>query len=241
MFWIKVGRDPKKGTIIPLFEPPPGLSPAAVRYITQMGFDQKATTVALIDMAVKKYLTIRDDEGEYSLHRTGLIANGLSSGEKKLARNFFSGTDKIILQKKNHRRLSKGIGEFKKTLKTEFGKAFFLTNRGYFFLGLLLSLAVMASMVLSSPDLATGGFISLWLSIWTFGCTMLALVVFGAWRRALSGGGRKAGVGGALLMTLFALPFFVGEIVGAGHSLHRNLLSGDSDRSGPGLFEHPVL
>ena len=36
--WFRVGRDPVKGLIIPLFEPPPGLSPAAMRLVRRMGF-----------------------------------------------------------------------------------------------------------------------------------------------------------------------------------------------------------
>ena len=31
--WSRVGKDPAKGTIIPLFSPPKGFSPAAVRYV----------------------------------------------------------------------------------------------------------------------------------------------------------------------------------------------------------------
>lgn len=40
--WAAVGRDPHSGPIVPLYEPPEGLSPAAVRYIQRMGFDRKA-------------------------------------------------------------------------------------------------------------------------------------------------------------------------------------------------------
>jgi len=211
VFWFRVGRDPEKGIIIPLFEPPAKMSPAAVRFITQMGFDNKAVTVALIDMAVKKYLTIKEKDKEYSLQRTGKIAAGLSAGEKKLAKNFFTSTDKIDLKKKNHRRIAKGISEFKTALKNEYGKNYFQANRGYFLVGLLLSLGVMAAMVLSSNDLATGGFISLWLSIWTFGVTLLALVLFAAWRQALGGKVSKGDLGGPMVLSLFALPFFIGE------------------------------
>ena len=214
VFWFRVGRDPEKGVIIPLFEPPDGLSPAAVRFITQMGFDNKATTVALIDMAVKKYLTIKEEDGNYSLHRTGQIDTLLSVDEKKLAKNFFVGIKKIVLKKENHRTISKGIGEFKKALNKIYGKNYFISNRVYFTVGLLLSLGVMAAMVLFSADLATGGFISLWLSMWTFGVTVLALIVFRAWRLTLSGKVSKGDLVGPVIISLFALPFFIGEVVG---------------------------
>ncbi len=58
--WARVGRDPAKGTIIPLFNPPKGFSPAAVRYLMQMGFDAKTMAAAVLDMAVKGFLRIRE-------------------------------------------------------------------------------------------------------------------------------------------------------------------------------------
>jgi Predicted membrane protein (DUF2207) len=35
--WRRAGRDPSRGTIVPLFAPPDGLSAAAVRYVRRMG------------------------------------------------------------------------------------------------------------------------------------------------------------------------------------------------------------
>ncbi len=48
--WRKVGHDPRKGTIIPLFAPPDGMSPAAVRYVSRMGCDERTFSAALIDL-----------------------------------------------------------------------------------------------------------------------------------------------------------------------------------------------
>ncbi|MDP6207883.1 MAG: DUF2207 domain-containing protein, partial [Roseibacillus sp.] len=39
--WLAVGRDPQKGTIIPRYGPPEGLSAAAARYIMEMAYDAK--------------------------------------------------------------------------------------------------------------------------------------------------------------------------------------------------------
>ena len=33
--WLRVGRDPRRGTVIPLFAPPDGMSAAAVRYVSR--------------------------------------------------------------------------------------------------------------------------------------------------------------------------------------------------------------
>ena len=39
--WQRVGRDPPRGTIIPLFGAPEGMSAAAVRFVEREGFDQR--------------------------------------------------------------------------------------------------------------------------------------------------------------------------------------------------------
>ncbi len=56
--WYFKGRDPKKGTIIPQFEPPADLSPADVGYISTQIYGSHLFAAALVDMAVKKYLKI---------------------------------------------------------------------------------------------------------------------------------------------------------------------------------------
>ncbi|MCU0405025.1 MAG: DUF2207 domain-containing protein, partial [Chitinophagaceae bacterium] len=53
--WIFKGRDPKKGTIFPQFEPPAGLSPPDVGYIHKQQYGSHLFVAALVDMAVKKY------------------------------------------------------------------------------------------------------------------------------------------------------------------------------------------
>ena len=54
----RVGVDPDQGAIVPQWDPPDKLSPAAVRYISRMGYDHKALTAALINAAVKGYIEI---------------------------------------------------------------------------------------------------------------------------------------------------------------------------------------
>ena len=58
--WRNVGRDPRAGTIVPLFGPPKGMSAAAVRYVSQMGMDQKAFTAAMIELGVQGHLKLAE-------------------------------------------------------------------------------------------------------------------------------------------------------------------------------------
>ena len=46
-----------------------------------MGYDQKAFTAAVVDMAVKGYLTIEEQGDEYTLRRTGKDQGNLDKGD----------------------------------------------------------------------------------------------------------------------------------------------------------------
>ena len=54
--WLIVGRDPATGVIIPLYEPPDNLSPAACRFISRMGYDKECFSVALLSLATQQAL-----------------------------------------------------------------------------------------------------------------------------------------------------------------------------------------
>ena len=83
--WSRVGKDPDKNVIIPLFNPPDNLSPSAVRYIMRMGYDNESFTASIINMAVKGYLKIKESEGKYSLIKLNSDVTKLSREEKKIA------------------------------------------------------------------------------------------------------------------------------------------------------------
>lgn len=56
--WRKWGKDPSKGTIIPQFEPPDGLSPADVGFLLKQKFTPNLFAASLIDYAVHKLVDI---------------------------------------------------------------------------------------------------------------------------------------------------------------------------------------
>ncbi|HZE22054.1 MAG TPA: DUF2207 domain-containing protein, partial [Desulfobaccales bacterium] len=102
--WNQVGRDPAKGTIIPLFGPPSGFSPAAVRVLSRMGFDDKAFAAAVVDMAVKGAVLIKEDGGDYTLTRQDAPQGALSRGEQLLTARLFPHSGSIKLENTNHTR-----------------------------------------------------------------------------------------------------------------------------------------
>ncbi len=212
--WARVGRDPEEGTIVPEYEPPDGFSPAAARYVAEMGYDDKSFTAAVVNLAVKGYLVIdEDDEGEYTLKKTG-NDTGLSPGEAVLARKLFpGGVMETVLEQSNHQRLKKAQKALRKSLKGDFEKVYFLKNTWYFAPGVVITLVTAAVMAVLGPDPAAAGFMTLWLSIWSLGCYALALQTVTAWR-TVGATGSLLKTGGALYMTLFSVPFFGGWLFG---------------------------
>lgn len=210
--WRKVGRDPRRSTIIPLFEPPHGLSPASSRFIMKMGFDHKAFSAAVVDMAVKGFLNIDEtpDKDFTLLRNPGPAPQSLSKGESRMGSELFQSSTRLALESKNHRRVSGAMNALKETLQEEYEKANFHTNGLYLLPGIVLSLLTLVGVVITAPDPGGAAGISLWLTVWSLGCYFLAIKVGKAWRNAQ---GAASGMG-AVGITIFSVPFFLGLLLG---------------------------
>ncbi|MDO9071095.1 MAG: DUF2207 domain-containing protein, partial [Deltaproteobacteria bacterium] len=210
--WYRVGRDPATGTIIPLYSPPAGFSPAGVRFVSRMGYDDKAFAAAVVDMAVKGGVLIQEDGGDYTLVRRDAAMGALSRDEQLVTAQLFSGSKSVKLENENHTRIKAAIDALKKNLQTELAKIYFVTNSVYLIPGIIITLLGVGFVVLMARDRMTAGIGAMWLTIWTVACYFLAVTVYEKWRAARGGAVKWLG---ALGTTLFALPFFVGEIAGA--------------------------
>jgi uncharacterized membrane protein YgcG len=220
MAWSAVGRDPARGVIMPLYEPPRDLSPAGMRYLLRMGFDSKTFAAAILDMAVLGYLTIKEQAGSYTLYLTGKSNLSLPPDERQVAAYLFDGRDQIWLHQENHQVISATLKALKKWLAAAEQKTYFVTNSLYLIAPVVLSIIIVISyfLALGLPQVVGGAFISVWLSIWTIGVAGLVYGAFSAWRgvfhphpSALSG---MSDIGKALFLTVFSIPFLAGEVMG---------------------------
>jgi len=216
--WVAVGKDPAKGTIWPRFGPPEGFSPAAVRCLTRMGYDERCLTAALVSMAVKGAVRIEQND-EYTLHKLDGAEAVLAPEEKAVARALFRGTDKIVLRQSSHTRIRKAITSLRTKLTNALEKRYFVTNRRYMvpaIVGSLLTL-LAAGFLMRTPEAPMFGivFMCVWLGGWTFGVAALLTAVKAQWKAAFAGGpGRWPLMVGAFFLTLFSIPFLGGEVMG---------------------------
>jgi len=140
LVWRRFGRDPQSTAIIPRFSPPAELSPAATRFIRLMSFDKKAFSAALINMAVQGYLSIEEEDGSYRLRRQDKPNfRDLANGERRVAKQLLLTADSILLDNKNHKKLSKSVRKLRESLVVEYEKAHFRRNTVFFIPGLILS------------------------------------------------------------------------------------------------------
>lgn len=175
--WFKVGKDPEKGIIIPRFDAPDGYSPAATRFVHEMGFDKKAFTASIVNMAIKGFLRIEKQDNIYELKKITEDKSMLSKGERKIAEALFKNSSSITIKQSNHTKLRNAIGKLSDQLKLDFMKINFKKNIGWWVPGLLLSIAnFITVLILSFRDeeifiaIFFGGFITCFVLsfIWGF-------------------------------------------------------------------------
>src|SRR3990167_5558395 len=133
-------KDPRHGTIIPLFEPPvlnnEHLLPADIRFILKQKFDNRCFASGIVDMAVKGYLVIEKENNQYCLKKKD--KNPTQDVYQKVAQYIFK-KDELKISNVNLDRFLSGISALKKYLKENFEGKLFNYNRGYFIAGLFLS------------------------------------------------------------------------------------------------------
>ncbi len=199
----------RRGTIIPLFAPPAGLSPESVRFIHKMAYDRKAFAAALINMAVKGFLTIsQDDGGTYTLKRTGKTVGdcALSPNEIALADALFDElTGSIELSRKTTRHPARHH-RIEERAEERVREAYFVTNAGWFAGGIaILALTALASALLAE-DPGTAIPVMLWVAGWSVGTAFLLHQAWQGWVSVFAGpGSRFANFFGAVVTTIFAV------------------------------------
>jgi hypothetical protein len=165
--WSKVGRDPEKGTIVPLFSPPKGLGPAGVRYVTRYGFDDKGFAAALVGLAVKGGLKIADDDDTFTITKLASPQGAAFTASEK-ARYSALPAGSTELRQSNHRMVGNARQSLGRALKEEYDGTVFLRNLGWFAAGLAISVIclIMGALLMPGPEGVAGLFGMLWLGGW---------------------------------------------------------------------------
>ena len=202
LIWSRVGRDPPGRIAIPEYESPKGQSPASMRYLMRMSYDDECFAAAVLSLAVKGHLVIHQESGVLGLGKTFTLvkehaagSKALSADEQQLLISLFAGGDTLVLKNSNHRRVSEAQSNHRQSIKERYTSGFFDINGRWHFVGIVLSLLLAAPAVLLPgrsevwPEwhfTTPGG----WLTLATVLAMLVANGVFGVLLRAPTVAGR---------------------------------------------------
>ena len=160
--WRYFGKDPVEGVLVTRYEPPDYFSPASLRYIQQMYYDDKVMTAAIVNLAVKRYIRIDVEQGSdgflgigkeddtYILVKTDPLGRPppMAAGERELYEELFRGRDRIALEQENHAELGEAKSAHKDSLASDYEQHYFKIN-GLLNLPAILLLVVTAVLSIS--------------------------------------------------------------------------------------------
>jgi uncharacterized membrane protein len=184
--WRRYGRDPQPGVTVTRYEPPQGLSPASLRFIRRMGYDNKVMTAAVVNLAVKGYLKVENEDDQHVLLRTdpGDNPSPLANGENELLAGLFAAGDKLILDDKYHERLNTARSAHRRSLMRDYRNRYFRTN------GLMNLPALLIASVAAALAMGPGGGPSVAV-ILTIGAMLAVIALFAYLMKQPTGIGRR--------------------------------------------------
>jgi hypothetical protein len=171
--WWRFGRDPAPGPRLPRYEPPARLGPAGVRYLDAHGYDARCLSAALLGLASRGYVRIRELGERFRVERTGKEVEWFP-GEQALARRLVPAGTRQVEMKKQHDRVIQNAREaFSKALAKHFGRLYWSSNLNYALIaGAIGVVGILAMVALQTPLVAIA---------WVGGATLATLLVFAIW------------------------------------------------------------
>lgn len=185
--WARAGRNPRAGTIVPLFAPPGDLTPAGMRYIWKMGADNRSFAAALVDMGVRGHIRLSEEDGGFfSRDKTRIERlagpSPLPPEEEAALRELARTGEQIVMEQKNHAKFSSAKKSLDDTLKDAYEGVMFNRNWGWAGAGLIFFAAAFW-LVAAAVVVATDG-AAIWQILVTVGAiavaALLALAIHGS-------------------------------------------------------------
>jgi uncharacterized membrane protein YgcG len=172
--WKRAGRDPRAGTVVPIFSPPDDLTPAGMRYVTKMGADNRAFAAALVDMGVRGHIRLVEEDGGWLSGKKTRLERLASSAplpedEQAALAQLGEPGESILMEQKNHDKFSSAKSSLSEVLKNKYEGKSFNRNYGWAAAGLLL---FIAALWISAAAVAAATYSA---SIWQIGVVLGSL------------------------------------------------------------------
>lgn len=149
--WTAVGRDPEKGTIIPLFHPPAGFSPALVHFVHRMGWANMgwtAFTASIFNLGVKGLVSIDNTGSKLKITVTNKTDTTELSPAEQLVYRYINSKGSLVIDTANGAAINTKREEFLKAVASENRAVYFNNNALFVFGGVALSAVLLGGLVL---------------------------------------------------------------------------------------------
>jgi hypothetical protein len=154
--WLLVGRGPRLDSVVVTYEPPNGLSPAALRYLWKMECDFRVCTAGILNLAKKGYLSITALEDGISLQLAKDDWDPLAPDENELLTGLFEdGRRSVTVRHQKDGNFEQFRGRLARTLDAWLRPTLFEQNRPFLLLGIGLSVLGFYFMQ-TRPDVDKG-------------------------------------------------------------------------------------
>ncbi len=157
--WRRVGRDPRKGVIIPRYQPRQGHTPAGLRYLRRMGYDMRCFSSDVLALAVGGHLRINRDKkflkDEWRLDRNGAaeLPRPATPIQQTLLTKLFTGGPSLVLRNTNATTVQGARDAHRKALDHDFHPHYFNRNTRSVFVAAAIAIGAGTLAVILS-----GGF-----------------------------------------------------------------------------------
>jgi len=148
--WNKVGRDPKKGTIIPLFHPPEGLSPATTQWVHRQGFKGNgwdAFTAGIFDLGVRGLVTVDNTDKQLTVTATDAKPSAPLPADEQVLYDYFARSGAITINRSNGPTLDGKRAAMLGAITGPNRGLYFSSNALYTFGGVVIGLLCLVAMV----------------------------------------------------------------------------------------------
>ena len=181
--WLRIGPGPKPGAVVTQYEPPEGLSAAAVRYVVTTGSDGRSFAAVIAELAARGCLRVEPQDGKYKLSRMmsdRATEAKLAAEEKRILSMLFEDGPTIeltpALDQRNTAQNSRYVAAIQQELSKRLDGLYFTKHAGIIALGVLATLvcALLFAARVSGRD--TSG--ALFFTIWALGAGLMIGLLF---------------------------------------------------------------
>ena len=217
--WLKIGPEPERGAVVTRYDPPEGLSAAAVRYIVTTGSDGRSFAAVIAALAESGCLRVEPRDGKYKLSRMmsdRATETKLAPEEQCVLKMLFEDGPEIELtpamDQRNTAQNSRYVAAIQRELSQRLEGVYFTKHAGVVAVGVLATIVSALALAATAQGRDTSGamFFTMWVlfvglmigAIFVMGflpACKTAMTSRGGWLKLLPGLG-ALGVFGAVIV-----------------------------------------